>query len=106
MNKQEAKEAAMTIVQQLGGKQFVVMTGARNIVFDSTASTPNVSLKFMGSKIATHVKIELDVMDTYTVTFYKIRGAAIKTVKEWKGVYNDMLQGIFTETTGLDTRLY
>jgi len=106
MDKQEAKEAAMTIVQQLGGRQFVAMTGARNIVFDSRASRPNVSLKFMGSKIATHIKIELDVMDTYTVTFYKIRGASIKTVKTLEGIYCDMLEAIFTDTTGLDTRLY
>ena len=106
MDSTEARDCAIEIMNQLGGKQFIAMTGAQYITYDGKASSPNLSFKFRGSKIATHVKIALDVMDTYTVTFYKIRGAAIKTVKEWDGVYNDMLRDIFTTTTGLDTRLY
>ena len=101
----ERKSQAMEIMNQLGGQKFIAMTGARYITFDEKGPTANLSFKFMGSKAATHMKIALDVMDTYTVTFYKIRGATCKTVKEYTGVYNDMLRDIFTSFTGLETSL-
>lgn len=102
--KEEAKAAAMEIINQLGGGRFIAMTGAKMFVYDHEKPA-NVSFKFMGSRKATHVMIELNAMDTYTVTFYRIRADKITTVKEWTGIYNDMLQSIFTETTGLNTSL-
>lgn len=102
---EERKAQAAEILSQLGGRQFVAMTGAKYITYDGTAPTANLSLKFQGSPVATHLKIVLDGMDTYTVTFLKVRGNDCRTVKEFTGVYNDMLQSIFTETTGLHTTL-
>ena len=101
----ERKAQAMEIMNQLGGQKFIMMTGAQYITYEEKAPTANLAFKFRGSKAATHMKIVLDVMDTYTVTFYKIRAATCKTVKVYEGVYNDMLRDIFTSFTGLETSL-
>lgn len=52
-----------------------------------------------------HVKIILDVSDTYTISFYKARGASIKEIKSFTMIYCDQLQNIFTQITGLNTFL-
>jgi len=44
-------------------------------------------------------------MDTYDVSFVRVHGTTIKEVSSVKGVYNDQLQDIFREHTGLDTHL-
>jgi hypothetical protein len=44
-------------------------------------------------------------MDLYDVEFIAARGTNIKTVAKVKGVYNDQLQQVFTQHTGLYTRL-
>lgn len=105
MTKEDSKQCAMEIINQLGGPRFAAMTGATMFVHDHELDTPNVSFKFKGSRIANHCKIVLDAMDTYTVTFYKITTEKFKVVKEWTGIYNDMLQDIFKQTTGLSTHL-
>jgi hypothetical protein len=105
MTQQESKLQAMEIMNQLGGMKFVTMTGAQYITYDSNMNTANLAFKFRGSRNATHCKIILDMMDTYTVTFYKVRGAECKTVCEHTGIYNDMLQSLFTEVTGLYTTM-
>jgi len=93
---------AQTMLEQLGGNNFLALTGARNLA----ASDNSLSCKIgRNCKGITHIKIELSVWDTYTVTFYKIRGASFEVVKVVDGVYCDMLQGVFTENTGLDTHL-
>jgi hypothetical protein len=101
----ERKYQAMEIMNQLGGRQFIAMTGARFITYDEKAESANLAFKFMGSRNANHIKIVLDAMDTYTVTFFKIRGASFKEVSTHEGIYNDMLQELFTEVTGLYTTL-
>lgn len=91
-----------TILKQLGGNRFVVMTGAKNF------STSGTNLSFKVGKNAgkvPHINIKLDDNDTYTVTFSNIRGTSIKTIKECDGVYCDMLRDVFEETTGMATSL-
>jgi hypothetical protein len=101
MDTQEAKQGAQTILRQLGGGQFLVMTGAKYISYEEKADYPNVSFRFPMCQKANYCKIALDWSDTYKVTFLKIRGVECKTVKEIDGVYCDMLQDIFTQETGL-----
>jgi hypothetical protein len=96
-----SREVANEILNQLGGSRFIAMTGAYNFVTDGKDLT--MKLRTNQAK-ATHLKIELDDMDTYPMTFYACR-KEIKVVKEVKGVYNDMLQKIFTNVTGYETRL-
>jgi len=94
-----------TILSQLGGKRFQVMTGARNFMADGERklifSIPRGSAK----NNIVRVTIELDWMDLYTMKFYKFRNLTPEVVAEYDGVYFDQLQDIFTSETGLYTKL-
>lgn len=93
---------AATILQQLGGNRFIVMTGAKNFVYSKDTLWFNVpKTKNKANKVA----VKLDPNDTYTMTFYKIRGVEVKTVSEHDGLYWDQLQSVFTKETGLYTKL-
>lgn len=100
-------QVAQTILEQLGGKKFIVMTGARNFWADGDTlclklpSTPH----FVKDGI-NYVRITLTAMDDYTVEFSKVRGLKVTEVAKREGVYADMLQAIFEEQTGLRTRLF
>jgi hypothetical protein len=58
-----------------------------------------------GKNNITHLRITLNSMDTYDLEFGKIFKHSFQIVKVVNGVYNDQLQEIFTETTGLNTHL-
>ena len=100
-----------TILQQLGGRRFQVMTGTKNFVYDS--KEPNfLRMDLQRNKSgANRLKITLDANDTYTMHFYK--GSLCKKTFDYKmtkqqtfeGVYCDMLQDIFTKVTGMYTSL-
>ena len=95
---------AEDVLQQLGGKKFIAMTGAKNFVKDD--KTKSITFKLPRAKSGiNYVKISLTSMDLYNIEFLSVRGGNIKTVKEVKGVYNDQLQKIFTQYTGLNTSL-
>jgi len=94
---------AEIILQQMGGRKFIAMTGANNFV-----STEN-SLKFYFKMNNTMnlCKIELNLWDLYDMTFYKYsrKNLEAKEVKKETDVYNDQLQNVFTSITGLNTHL-
>ena len=102
------------ILQQLGGNKFLAMTGASHLVADG--NTLRMSLPKNLSK-ANKLYITLEADDTYTMRFFKYTAGRLnKKTFEWTedkvveikqvaGVYCDMLQGIFTETTGMYTYL-
>lgn len=94
---------AQTILSQLGGKRFIVMTGSKNFVDHGDA------LFFWlakNSSRANRCKITLDANDTYTVEFMRYSKLLDFTpVKKLEGVYCDQLQEVFTSVTGLYTRL-
>ena len=95
----QGKQIAETIALQMGGVgRLKCMVGAKYFAYDEKGS---LTFKFMGSKIATHVKIELNGLDLYDVTFYKVRGTTIKEVKKAESIYNDMLIPCFEQTTKL-----
>lgn len=97
---------AETILQQLGGNKFIAMTGAKNFTKGkNSAGNEQITFKIPRAKDGiTHVRIEYR-HDLYNITFIKVRGTDMKTVKELDGIYNDQLQEIFTRYTGLDTHL-
>jgi hypothetical protein len=47
------------------------------------------------------IKITLNAMDTYDIDFMRIRGIDIKTVETLDGIYNDGLQDVISDRTGL-----
>lgn len=107
-------KVADIILNQLGGNKFVVMTGSKNFLADG--NTLRMQLAKNMSK-ANRLWITLDADDTYTMRFFRYTAPRfnskkltftdekITEVKTIKGVYCDMLQEIFTATTGLYTRL-
>ena len=99
---------ATAILNQLGGRRFVAMTGAGSFAYDTDKLT--FRLKQRGAcrpkNGASAVRITLDHMDTYTVEFIKFkRDHTMVTVSKHECIYNDMLQSLFTKETGLYTSL-
>ena len=92
---------ATTILEQLGGNKFIVMTGAKQFYYNANS----VTFKVMKSKGINLVKVILEADDTYTMQFYKVHAAKSTLMVEEKGVYCDMLQQVFTAKTGLYTHL-
>ena len=103
ISKKEQITIAHTIIEQLGGLRFFVMTGAKAPI----ALESGVSFKIGSNpKGITHVRVILTANDDYTMEFLKIRSTAThKLVSKVEGVYNDNLQDVFTAHTGLYTRL-
>jgi len=102
-------EVAKTILEQLGGRRFMAMTGAKNLLAGNCSLSFQLPSRFAKDGINA-VLIELTPADTYTVTFKKFfnsrtRGLVVNTVSEHTDVYCDTLQPLFTRETGLDTHL-
>lgn len=96
---------ARTILEQLGGRRFVAMTGARSIV-----AGPNFLAFKLPSYFAKNginaIRITLDAArDLYRVEFSKLRGLKITPVATHEGIYFDGLAAVFTAETGLVTTL-
>ncbi len=95
---------AQTILQQLGGKTFIAMTGARHLMSTGQGLTFRLPSNFAKGGINL-VTITLDPSDTYTVTFQKARGLDVAKISTHADVYAEDLQRLFTKTTGLDVSL-
>jgi hypothetical protein len=99
-------DVAQTILAQLGGRRFLVMTGATQLLGSETMlmfalpKTPD----YVKDKI-NKVRITLKLNDTYTITYYYVRGMQCKTIAIESNVYADNLQACFTRVTGLETHL-
>jgi len=108
-NKLQTKTLTMDyaniILQQLGGRQFLVMTGSKNLVKDDSRKSLTMKLTTNKAK-AQYLTITLDASDTYSMEFVSVNKNFERKVKaSYEGVYNDMLQDIFTSVTGLYTKM-
>lgn len=105
-----AQQMADEVLRQLGGRRFIVMTGAKNFLHDGTQmwfylpAKPGYTLNNINK-----VVIRLDADDTYTVSFVRARLLRRRLeetlIAHMHGVYADQLQGVFTQHTGLQTQL-
>lgn len=107
-------KVANIILEQLGGNKFLAMTGANHLIADG--NTLRMTLTKNCSR-ANRLYITLDGDDTYTMRFFRFTAGKLnKKTYEWtedktediktvNGVYCDMLQDIFTATTGMATSL-
>ena len=93
---------ANTILDQLGGRHFIVMTGSKNFVGSDNSLSFHVG---RNAKSITHVKIMLNGLDLYDVSFMRIRKGSVAYSHDIQDVYFDDLQTLFTKETGLDTHL-
>lgn len=112
-----------TIIEQIGGNKFLVMTGSKFKYFgyDELGYVYlMIGLSRNPSK-AQYLKIQLNSNDLYDLTFSKIKKTLnpeykamgikiydeeIVIIKEYTDVYAERLQDIFTWVTGLLTKLY
>ena len=96
------KQQGTTILNQLGGKRFIMFTGAKHF----GVGKEGLSFKIgRNSKQVNHIKIDYDRgRDLYNMIFDWVTKKGIKTKKEVKGVYADMLQDVFSRHTGMATR--
>jgi len=99
MTKEEQKQIATTILSQLGGNKFKVMTGAKNFSYNDNG---DLTFRFPRQKGLMYCRVSLNSMDLYDMEFMNNKGA-VKV--EYNGIYNDQLQELFTQATGLYTSL-
>lgn len=97
---------AQIILQQLGGRRFITMTGAREITLGDGYLRFKLPSGFAREGINV-VSVVLNCSDTYTVEFLKcnFKKHEEKIVAKHGNVYHNQLQPVFTEVTGLDTSL-
>ena len=101
---------AETILKQLGGNKFRMMTGALVISGNHRLAGDENSLSMKigrNSSNSNYLKITLNSMDTYDMEFAKLtKMGEKKSVTEYKNVYNDLMRGTFTAHTGMYTSLF
>jgi hypothetical protein len=108
----DAKKIATIILDQLGGKKFIAMTGAKDFL---ALDGKLYGIRFaIGRNYAGVNRVEITLnesLDVYNMEFYKQSisrktfDVSHKTVKKFEGVYCDQLQELFTSVTGMNTRL-
>ncbi len=101
-----SNQVAQTILDQMGGRQFLLMVGGKNMV--ALSGDGGLALQFgTGARNrANRLRVEYDhSSDTYNVEFGRIRKLEWKTISRHEGVYADMLQELFTAETGFHTTL-
>lgn len=94
------------ILAQLGGRAFVQMTGARDIVGGHQGLTFRLPRGFAKDGI-NRVEIVLDASDTYLIRFqsWNRRKLAPRQIAIRSGIYCDELAPVFRDETGLETRM-
>ena len=103
MTKEEQKTIAETILNQLGGNQFIAMTGAKNFTYSDKCS---FGCKIMRNQSkANYIRINLSSVDLYDIEFLYITIKTMKTKATFNNIYNDQLRGLFERITGLNTSL-
>lgn len=105
----EDRVIAETILQQLGGNRFAVMTGSKNFMRIAHGLIFDLSRNMTSANCC---EITLNGLDLYDIKFYlrrqnhKTWDVTKKVIREYYDVYAEMLPEIFTETTGMYTRLF
>lgn len=90
-----------TILQQLGGRKFIAMTGAS--CYADGENT--LVVKFKGSQKANIMYVTLNGLDLYDVKIAKYSGLNVKTIDETENADAEMLAPLFTKVTGLYTSI-
>jgi hypothetical protein len=97
-----------TILEQLGGRRFIAMTGAKNFLGSNYALSFHLprNARYEGKTID-RVRVVLDANDTYSLFFSRWNAKDMKMIQvaEANGIYCDVLAEVFTRYTGLATNL-
>jgi hypothetical protein len=96
-----SKEIADEILRQLGGRRFLVMTGAKNLLafdtLDAERKWPGLQVQFPHGN-AKVMRIALAPDDTYVIQFMTRAG---RITKEMDDIYSEVLQRVVSDYTGL-----
>ena len=95
---------AETILEQLGGNKFCMMTGAKNL-----GGTENsLSMRIGRNKTSSnYLKITLNMMDLYDVRFSRVtKMMSERSVTEYNDVFCENLVEVFEKHTGMYTKLF
>lgn len=95
---------AAVILEQLGGRLFLRMTGAKHLLAHPYALSFRLPSNFAKNGI-NYVRIDLNAMDLYDITYSRVRGGETLHEEKLRDVYGDQLRDIFTSATGLETSL-
>jgi len=99
-----AQQVAATILDQLGARRFMMMTGARELVATAQGLQFKLPAHFARGGV-NMIRVELNAMDTYDVIAGRWARLDFKQKAREDGVYGEDLQRAFTRLTGLDTHL-
>lgn len=98
---------AKTILQQLGGNRFIVMTGSKEFIDMGNGLRMNLA---KNKTSANRLDIVYDEgKDLYRMRFFrrtfskKTFEVKVRDITNYEEVYCDMLESVFTEVTGLYT---
>lgn len=98
MNKNERKQIADTIAEQLGGYSVLYkMIGARNFAYTESG----LSFRVLAGRKISHISITLNGMDTYDMILFNRN----KPVKVFNGLYADNLIEAIENYSGLSLRM-
>ena len=90
-------EIANTIISQLGGHKFFVMTGAKSpIALDSGLQVNLPRNKTGGNKL----RVTLTAEDLYDVEFFSVRGAKVASKASADGLSVEQMRAFFESETG------
>ena len=101
VNERMDKNQAGEMLKQLGGRKFIMMTGAKNFAVGPKGASFKIG---RNSKNVNYVRIDLK-NDLYDMEFIQMRAGKLKVKSKEKGVYADQLQKMFTKNTGMYTSL-
>lgn len=106
MNEMSDMQVAETILEQLGGRKFIAMTGAKDFIGKPDELQLSLPRNFAKDGI-NRVRVRLDPSDTYTVIFERVnaRRGEYTEVYKTSDIYCDQLRELFEEHTGLRTSL-
>lgn len=97
---------AKTILEHLGGQDFMAMTGAEGFIHIENGlcfrlpDEPDLVRDGIN-----FIRIALNEWDLYDVEYHVIRNEKLILIHYDEDLYFDQLQGAFTRRTGLDTRM-
>lgn len=98
-----ASTIANTILTQLGGRRFIAMTGATQLIFNEHGT---LSMRIgKNAKSVNYFSVKLLPSDTYQLTFGRFRKLKLTVLSEFHNVYADQLRSIFEQETQLYTSL-
>ena len=96
------KQCAVTILEQLGGRGFISMTGARNLTYGERCLKFHLPARFARNNIR-GVTIQLNGSDYYDITFTTWHGTKKppRTVSKHEDIDCDTQGDLFSRETGL-----